>query len=130
MFRRKSIPYENVEGIISKGMKITGNISSEGSVRVDGAIEGTLSVKGDMILGETGSVQGDINASNLIVAGKLDGAAVVREKLEITSTGVLLGEVCCSTMVVEEGGILEGTTQMTKKETKVEGAPRKTGAAS
>jgi cytoskeletal protein CcmA (bactofilin family) len=129
MFRRKTVPYENVESIISPGMIITGNISSQGSIRVDGNIEGTLDVKGDMILGEKGTVKGDVKAANLILAGKLEGNVAALERLEITSSGVMMGEVTCSVMTIEEGGILEGTTRMFKKQKKAESAPtEKTGA--
>lgn len=129
MFRRKTVPYENVESIISPGMIITGNISSQGSIRVDGNIEGTLDVKGDMILGEKGTVKGDVKAANLILAGKLEGKVAALERLEITSSGVMMGEVTCSVMTIEEGGILEGTTRMFKKQKKAESAPtEKTGA--
>lgn len=123
MFRRKTVPYENIESIISPGMIITGNISSQGSIRVDGKIEGSLDIHGDVVLGETGNIKGDVKAVNLILAGKLEGNAVALERMEITSSGAMMGDVTCRVMTIEEGGILEGTTRMSKQQKKAESAP-------
>jgi cytoskeletal protein CcmA (bactofilin family) len=80
---------------------------------VDGSIEGTMDVQGDLIIGATGTLIGEVKAVNIILAGKLEGNFVVSGKLEIASTGKIKGDVQCSIITIEEGGIMNGNSNMT-----------------
>jgi cytoskeletal protein CcmA (bactofilin family) len=111
---KKRDKYENIEGLISQGMEIKGQIFSSGSIRVDGKIEGELDVKGDILVGEKGKIKGDIKVENIMVAGAIDGNVQARGRFEITSTGIVYGDVTSSIMTIEEGAILEGTSKMTR----------------
>lgn len=112
MLKRKNSPYENIESLIAVGMKIKGEITSQGSVRIDGNVEGKLTVAGDLVLGEKGAIQGEAQANNIILAGKMVGNVSAVERLDITATGSVTGDVSCRVITIEEGGILEGTTRM------------------
>lgn len=112
MLKRKNVPYENIESLIAVGMKIKGELTSQGSVRVDGNVEGKLSVAGDLVLGEKGAIQGEAQANNIILAGKMIGNITAVERLDITATGSVAGDVSCRVITIEEGGVLEGTTRM------------------
>ncbi|MEN6462437.1 MAG: polymer-forming cytoskeletal protein, partial [Syntrophomonas sp.] len=106
--------YENIESLISQGMEIKGQIFSSGSIRVDGKIEGELDVKGDILIGEKGKIKGGIKVENIMVAGAIDGNVQARGRFEITSTGVVNGDVTSSVITIEEGAVLEGTSKMTR----------------
>ncbi len=103
---------DNVKSFIAEGVEIRGQIQSKGSLRVDGGIDGGIDVQGDLIIGATGILKGEVKAVNIILAGKLDGNLVASGKLEITSTGKIMGDVQCSVFTIEEGGILDGNSKM------------------
>jgi len=103
---------DNIKTFIAEGVEFKGQIQSKGSIRVDGTVDGVIDVQGDLIIGPTGLLKGEVRAGNIILAGKLDGNPTVSGKVEITSTGQLNGDVKCSVIIIEEGGLLEGNTKM------------------
>jgi len=103
---------DNIKTFIAEGVEFKGQINSKGSLRVDGTLEGVIDVQGDLIIGPTGLLKGEVRAGNIILAGKLEGNPTASGKVEITSTGQLNGDVKCSVIIIEEGGLLEGTTKM------------------
>lgn len=116
--KRRENKYQNIESFIANGVELIGELNSKGSIRIDGYLEGKINVLGDIILGEKGHIKGEVKAENIIVAGKIEGNVNSKGKLEITSTGVLLGDIVCSVLTIEEGGVLDGTSKMKKAEEK------------
>lgn len=112
--RKKRNSFQNIESIISPGVEIKGDISSQGSIRIDGYVEGNLNIKGDLILGDTGKIKGEVKAENIIIAGKVEGRASAGTRFEITATGAITGDINAATLIVEEGGLLDGTSRMTR----------------
>lgn len=117
---KKDNSYPNIESLISQGVEIKGEINSPGSIRIDGVVEGQLFVKGDLIVGEKGFIKGEVKVENLILAGKIEGNIEARGRFEIKSTGMMSGEASCSTISIEEGAYLEGTSRMSKGKEKLE----------
>jgi len=103
---------DNIKTFIAEGVEFKGQIQSKGSIRVDGTVDGVIDVQGDLIIGPTGLLKGEVRAGNIILAGKLEGNPTASGKVEITSTGQLSGDVKCSVIIIEEGGLLEGNTKM------------------
>lgn len=112
--RKKERKFENIESLISPGVEIKGDIKSEGSIRIDGNVEGNLNIKGDLILGEKGKIKGEVRAENILVAGKLEGKATAGSRFEIASTGAIVGDISASTLIIDEGGLLDGNTRMAR----------------
>ncbi|NLW45356.1 MAG: polymer-forming cytoskeletal protein [Syntrophomonadaceae bacterium] len=110
--KNKKAPYENIDTIISENVLFKGDFNSEGSVRIDGEVEGQVKIKGDLVLGDKGSIKGDILVANILVSGTVEGTIVAEGRLEITPTGKIKGGVQCKTLVVEEGGIIQGNCKM------------------
>lgn len=105
---------QGIESLISHGVEIKGQVFAQGSMRVDGKIEGQLDIKGDLFIGEKGQIKGGVKVENIILGGKIEGDVLARGRFEITSTGIMNGDVTCSTLTIEEGGLLDGTSKMTK----------------
>ena len=97
------------------GTKIEGTIHSENSVRVDGKIKGKLFCKNTLTIGLNGEVNGEIEAKNAIVGGKIKGKIYVNEKLVLESKSVLIGELRASKLIIDEGAVFEGTSDMGNK---------------
>ncbi|WP_054696085.1 bactofilin family protein [Syntrophomonas palmitatica] len=117
---KKDRPYQNIESIIAAGVEIKGDVAAQGSIRVDGAVEGKLNLKGDLVLGEKAHIKGEIRVNNIILAGKVEGTVHAGGRLEITSTGQMNGDIICSSISIEEGGILQGSSRMSMNKEKSE----------
>ena len=109
---KKEQPYNNVKSFIAEGVNVKGNIQSRVSLRIDGAVEGDIDVQGDLIIGSSAALKGNVKGENIILAGKLEGNLTAKGKVEITSIGQLKGDISCSIFSLEEGGYLEGNTSM------------------
>ena len=109
---------KKIDTLIGKDSCFTGNIESTGTIRVDGKFEGEISTKGDLVIGETGQVQGKIKAQNIIISGKVKGEVEATGKLELVPTGNLQGEARMTLLVVEEGAVFQGNCQQIMKDQK------------
>jgi cytoskeletal protein CcmA (bactofilin family) len=78
------------------------------SLRVEGRIEGSIHSTGEVTIAPSGYVEGTIHAKHLIVTGKVKGMVRIAECLEIHGTGLVEGEAEVGSLVVDEGGTLEG----------------------
>jgi len=95
-----------VPSIISEGTKIKGNISSNGTIHIDGKLEGDV-VCDELIIGVKGAVHGAVTANNLLLYGHLQGQANVNE-LFIAKTAKLIGDAAHNTIAVEPGAYIDG----------------------
>ena len=78
------------------------------SLRVEGRIEGSIHSTGEVTVAPSGFVEGTIHAKHLVVTGKVKGMVKIAECLEIHGTGLVEGEAEVGSLVVDEGGTLEG----------------------
>lgn len=102
--------------IISGGVKLEGNLQSEGNVRIDGSVVGNVIVKGNLTLGENCSIQGEIKANNIIMGGKVEGKVTSMETLRLEAKSVLKGDLITKKLIVEEGAVFEGHSSMNSRE--------------
>lgn len=112
--RKKEKKYQNIESLISQGTEIKGKIIAQGSIRVDGIIDGEIDVKGDLIVGEKGMIKGEIKVENITLGGTIEGNVQARGRFEITSTGIMNGDVVSSIISIDEGAVLDGTSKMAR----------------
>ena len=109
---------EKLESFIGAKSSFKGNIKTEGTLRIDGSVEGNIEVDW-LILGETADIKGDVKARGIIVGGKINGNLSAKELIEIRSKGYLTGEIVTNKLVVAEGGILEGRSSMQRESSNV-----------
>ncbi len=97
------------------------------SLRVEGRVEGSIHSTGEVTVAPSGFVEGTIHAKHLIVTGKVKGMVKIAECLEIHGTGLVEGEAEVGSLVVDEGGTLEGrcTRRDGKKMTDLKAADTK-----
>jgi cytoskeletal protein CcmA (bactofilin family) len=110
----KPSPPEQVISIIGPGMRITGDCDTDGSVRVEGLITGTIRAGKSVVLGKDGVVEGDILTQDAVISGKIKWTHRAYYRLEVQSTSRIDGEVLAGRMQLEEGAVLNGTIQMGK----------------
>lgn len=98
--------------IIGCGSECNGDFSAEGSIRVDGTIQGNVTVSGTLIVGVAGYINGDVSANIVIVGGEITGNVNAPEKTELTSTARMIGDIVTSTIVIDERAIFQGNCNM------------------
>ena len=98
--------------IIGKDAECNGNFTSSGTVRVDGTLNGDLTVSETIILGATGVINGDITCKVAIIGGENNGSINAPEKTELTSTARVLGDITTTTIVIDEHAVFQGSCNM------------------
>jgi cytoskeletal protein CcmA (bactofilin family) len=108
-------PVERVTTVLGPGISWKGDLRGKGGVRIEGALEGEISIRGMVIIGETGRVTSEtIKADSVVVAGVVNGK-ILSEKLEIRATGRVYGDVTAKSFSTEEGAFLRGKVTMEDK---------------
>lgn len=98
--------------LIQSGTIITGDVESNGNIRIDGTLNGTVTAGGKVILGSTGSVEGEINCINADIEGHVHGVLRIKELLALKATAVVIGELSVSKLSIEPGARFTGTCSM------------------
>jgi len=110
--KHKNAVTQKVETLVGKETVLNGTLQSRGSVRIDGTFQGEINSQGDLIIGEGALVKARVSCINVIIAGCLEGNVCTKGKLEIRSTGVLVGDAEAGILSVEEGAVLRGNCTM------------------
>ncbi len=98
--------------IISEGTKIKGDIIANGDIRIDGDLMGNISAKGRLVVGPSGKIKGEVNCSNVEVAGIIEGKITANDLLNLKSTAHIEGDVVIGKLSVEPGSVFIGTCSM------------------
>ncbi len=112
MFRKKEDVVEDLDSLIGENIKIIGKIEGKGNLRIDGFIEGDVDYDGNIVIGETGKVYGNIKAGDISLAGTIHGNVDSKTKLVILSTGTLIGDIEVSSFIVHENARFDGNCKM------------------
>lgn len=98
--------------IIGIGTKITGDVNSNGDIRVDGSLSGKLITKGKVVIGETGKVKGEINCKNSDVEGSIEGKIIVSQLLSLKAKARIHGDIIATKLAIEPGCQFTGNCDM------------------
>jgi cytoskeletal protein CcmA (bactofilin family) len=99
--------------LINEGCKITGTISGTGSYLVNGEIDGDCDLDGTVTIAPNGLWKGTVKASDIIVAGQVEGDIIAAGKVEITDSAHIIGTVSGEAIAVAEGAVVEGVMKTT-----------------
>jgi cytoskeletal protein CcmA (bactofilin family) len=99
--------------VIAAGIKINGEISGTESILIEGRVEGRISLAGnDVTIGRSGQVMADVIAKTIRVAGEVNGDLKAKERVVISGTGNVRGNVVAPRVVLEDGAIFKGSIDM------------------
>ena len=101
-----------VDTLIGKSTKFTGNISTEGTIRIDGDVLGDVILSGNLILGEQGKIKGNVKSDNIHLSGTIEGDTISAKQIHISSTGKLYGDITVKNIIIDEGGLFQGNCNM------------------
>lgn len=120
--------FKNPETVIGPSMQVEGNFKGDGDVIVDGEVKGTLKTKKDLRVGKDAKIKANIEAVNALIAGTVEGNIKVKERLELTPTARIIGDISTHILQTESGAMVNGSITMgvedahketsTKKDTK------------
>jgi cytoskeletal protein CcmA (bactofilin family) len=113
---RRTVPpardVNEVVSVIGPGMEITGDIKCDGTVRVEGKVEGSIRATKSVVVGQTGSVTGDIETQDVVVGGAVTGTVVGASRVELHDTCRVRGDIQSRRIKLDEGGHVDGRLHM------------------
>jgi len=119
----------NVINMIGVGTEITGDVHSNGDIRIDGTLTGNLYTKGKVVIGESGKVKGEVYCKHSEVQGLIEGKINVSQLLSLKSSARINGDINTSKLAIEPGSKFTGNCNMSEdvsnQETKQERKPAK-----
>jgi cytoskeletal protein CcmA (bactofilin family) len=98
--------------IIAAGTTIEGDIVSDGDVRIDGVLKGTINTKGKLVVGPTGMVEGDVTCKSADISGKVNASFNVSEILSLKASSHLNGDIVVNKLAIEPGASFTGRCSM------------------
>jgi cytoskeletal protein CcmA (bactofilin family) len=109
---------EDINTILGKETSFKGVLTYEGTVKIDGNVEGEIIAKDTLIIGEDAEINAEIKVGRLISRGKIKGNITVKERAEFLAPAVLHGNIQTPVIVIEDGVIFEGKCDMGSTEKK------------
>jgi cytoskeletal protein CcmA (bactofilin family) len=98
--------------LIAPGMKIVGDCETEGTIRVEGLIEGTIRAGKSVVVGRSGEVTGDIVTQDAVISGRVSGNITADSRLELQATCDIQGELRSRRVQLDEGARFNGQVHM------------------
>ncbi len=98
--------------ILSSGTTVKGDIKSNGDIRIDGTLIGSVNSKGKVVIGATGNIEGEIICQNADFSGVIKAKIVVAELLQLKSTAKITGDIITNKLSIEPGAKFSGTCNM------------------
>tara|TARA_B100000315_G_scaffold95465_1_gene87640 strand:+ start:69 stop:461 length:393 start_codon:yes stop_codon:yes gene_type:complete len=112
---------KSIRAFLGEGTEFKGVISFEGTVRVDGVLEGEVITEDTFIIGAAARITANIQAGTVLVMGEVEGKIEAKEKCEIRAGSHVKGEVYTPSIYIEEGAVFEGACHMTGNDAQIEG---------
>jgi cytoskeletal protein CcmA (bactofilin family) len=98
--------------VIAAGSKVIGDMECSGVLKIEGTVEGTIRGARQVLLGRQGVVKGDIETREAVIGGQVEGSIHALERVEIQGTAAVVGNVHTKTIVIREGGQINGAVRM------------------
>jgi cytoskeletal protein CcmA (bactofilin family) len=105
---------ESVISIIAPGMKVVGDCETDGTLRIEGAVQGSVQAAKAVVIGKDGLVIGDVYTQDAVISGRVEGSVTAHSRLELQASCRIDGEVHTPRLQLEEGAVFNGSVQMEK----------------
>ena len=107
---------EEVIAFVGRGVEFKGVITYNGTVRIDGRLDGEIHTEGVLVVGEDAVISAQVTAGTVISRGKITGDIVASGKVRLQAPAVLNGSVKAPLLSIEEGVLFNGSLEMAKAE--------------
>jgi len=103
---------ESRETVIGKGITVKGELFGEEDVKIEGRVEGKIQLTKNLLVGQTGVVEADVEAENINIGGTVTGNLMAQNRVEIVVSGKMIGDIKAPRVVVAEGAHFKGNVDM------------------
>ena len=93
-------------------LTVTGDIETDGSLRIDGRLNGNIRRADTVVLGVGAAMSGDIHAREVIIGGTINGSVLATERVELQPTAIMTGDLTSQVVLIQEGGVVNGRVEM------------------
>lgn len=98
--------------LIGNGTNITGDISSNGDVRIDGTLNGNITISGKLVIGVSGRIDGTVQCQNADISGEINGTIGVSDLLVLKASAKVIGDIVTGKISIEPNAVFTGTCKM------------------
>jgi len=103
---------DGVLSIIAADLKVVGELTTEGVVKVDGLVEGNVKARRQVLVSKDGTVKGDVQSTEVIVGGRIEGSVKAEGRVEVQTSATVVGDILTKRILVHEGGEVNGNLRM------------------
>ena len=100
------------ETVVGTSVKLKGNLRSDGDITVDGSVNGEIKTKGTVNLGPNAHIIANVQAKNVNIAGTVQGNVSASERLSISESGRVYGDISASILAISAGAVFTGKSTM------------------
>lgn len=115
--------------IVGRGTELTGDLTGSGQLRVEGRVDGTIRMDGEVQIAADGAVEGRIEADEIVAAGRVSGTIAARDAVRLEDGCQVDADVYCPRLELEEGGRINGRVDMSGDELPEAGGHARAGGA-
>jgi cytoskeletal protein CcmA (bactofilin family) len=101
-----------LNGFVDSGCTIRGELEFANSFRLDGTVEGTIRSQSELLVGEGGVVDGEVDVARCLVGGEVRGVLRATEQVVLHATARVWADIHTPALVMEDGALLEGKVTM------------------
>lgn len=105
----------STDSLIGHGGSLEGKVQCDTNLRIEGNFSGEIQCRGTVTIGEQGTVHSTIQAQDIIIAGKVFGTVSAENRLTLTGTGQLHGDILAGILSITEGSVLNGSVVMAEQ---------------
>jgi len=98
--------------VIAAGTSIVGELSSDGIVKVEGTVVGSVRAERQVLVAKGGRIEGDVFTREAVVGGEVRGSILADERVEVQASSIIEGDITTQRILVHEGGEVNGHVRM------------------
>ena len=98
--------------LLDAQLVVTGDLDTGGSLRIDGKLDGSVRRADTVVLGVGAAMSGDVHAREVVIGGTITGNVHATERVELQATAIVTGDILTQTILVQEGGVVNGRVLM------------------
>jgi cytoskeletal protein CcmA (bactofilin family) len=122
--QKQSKQSSDLNGFLDSGSHLQGELRFDASFRVDGKLTGKVESEGDLIVGESGEIEGELKVGQVFVSGTVRGTIQALRKVQIAPSGKVFAEIDTPALVIEDGAIFEGRCSMDRDGARAAAGPK------
>jgi cytoskeletal protein CcmA (bactofilin family) len=116
MARKEDYDDTTPETVVGASVKIEGDLTSEGNIKVEGQVVGKIKTDRNLFVGPMAKIEADVEAANAVIAGMVKGELKIKENLLVAETGKIAGNLTCVRLSIAEGAHFTGSATMPEPE--------------